>query len=186
VSVVTPRLAAAASLLGVLGAGCGGSGTGPGAPAVKTTALLPGPSGSGAEAGDSSGSAPSCTDRQVTATVATDRAAYGPGTTVTATTVLTNHSAQSCSLTVSARDPGFSVSGAAGEVWRACGPGQSCPLYERLIELPPGGHDTVSVTWDERTCTASACDGPRPAPGAYRMTAAWGGLASATTVFTLG
>jgi hypothetical protein len=190
VRLVTPGRAAAAGLLAVLGGGCGGtlSGAGHGSPVVETTARLAtaSPSAPGAGTGDRTGSTPGCTARQVTATASTDRPAYGPGTSVTAITVLTNRSAQSCTVTVSARDPGFSVSGTGGQVWRSCGPGQTCPLYERLVELPPGGQSSVSATWDERTCTASACDGPRPAPGAYRMTAAWSGLASASTFFTLG
>jgi hypothetical protein len=152
---------------------------------MDTTARLATPSLPAAGPADSPGAAPRCAAGQVTATVTTDRPAYRPGEVVQATSVLTNHSAQSCSLTVSARDPGFSVSGAAGEVWRSCGPGLSCPLYERLVELPPGGQDSASVTWDQHTCSASACDGPPPAAGPYRMTAAWSDLASATAVFTL-
>jgi hypothetical protein len=187
VSLVTSRAAAVAALVAALGPGCGSavSSTGHGAPARGTTARLAAPSASGASTAGSPGTAPSCTGRQVSATVSTDRPTYPPGETVGGTTVLTNHSAQPCSLTVSARDPGFSVSGAGGPVWQTCGPGQSCPLYERLVELPPGGRDSVSVTWDRHTCSASACGGPPAPAGVYRMTAAWSGLASATAVFTL-
>jgi hypothetical protein len=182
-----------AALLALLGTGCGATvnGTSGGGPAVDTTARLgtapPGASATpGAGTADSPGATPRCTPSQVTASVSTNRPAYPAGTPVTATTVLANHSAQPCSLSVSARDPGFSVSGGTGEVWQSCGPGQSCPLFERLAVLSPGGSQTVSTTWDQHTCSASACDGPPPPPGAYRMTATWSDLATATTVLTVG
>jgi hypothetical protein len=104
---------------------------------------------------------------------------------VSLSTTLTNHSAQACSLDVSPRDPAFSVSGGGGEVWRTCGPGQSCPLYERLVVLPAGGSRTETTSWDQHTCDASTCQGPPPPAGAYRETATWGDLGSASAPFTV-
>jgi len=100
-------------------------------------------------------------------------------------TTLTNHSSQPCSLSISAHDPGFSVNGSGGQVWRSCGPGQSCPLYERVVVLPPGGAQTASSSWDGHSCGASSCDGPPPPAGAYQGKGDWGGLGSASAAFTL-
>jgi hypothetical protein len=134
----------------------------------------------------SPGAASRCTAGEVTAGASTDRSAYRAGDPITLTTTLTNHSAQPCSLDVSPRDPQFTVSGGGGEVWRTCGPGQSCPLYERLVVLPAGGSRTETTSWNQHTCDASSCQGPPPPAGAYHETATWGDLGSASAPFTVG
>jgi hypothetical protein len=175
-------------------AGCGQASASPSAgnaaPAVQSTVTVTSvttasPASPGAPP-SSPGAAPRCTASQVTATASTDRPAYRPGDTVTLRTTLTNHSAQSCTLAVSPHDPAFSVSGGAGEVWRTCGPGQSCPLYERLVVIPAGGTNTESTAWNQHTCDQSSCAGPQAPSGAYRETATWGDLGSASAPFTVG
>ena len=175
-------------------AGCGQASASPpassAAPAVQSTVTVTSVTTaspvSPASAGSSPGGAPRCTAGQVTATASTDRPAYRAGDTVTLRTTLTNHSAQPCTLTVSPHDPAFSVSGGGGEVWRTCGPGQSCPLYERLVVIPAGGTNTESTAWNQHTCDQSSCTGPQAPPGAYRETATWAELGSASAPFTVG
>jgi hypothetical protein len=180
---------ALALLAGAL-AGCGGgvasSASSSAAPALDTTSRLLTAQPSAADPSATPGTAPRCTPAQVSAAASTDRPTYRQGDPVSLTTTLTNHSSQPCSLSVSAHDPGFSVSGGSGEVWRNCGPGQSCPLYERLVVLPPGGRQSVSAAWDQHTCGASACNGPPPPAGAYQAKADWADLGSATAPFTVG
>lgn len=172
-------------------AGCGQAAASPAAssaaPAVQSTVTITSVTTASANSAASPpGAAPRCTSGQVTAAASTDRPTYRSGDPVTLRTTLTNHSPQSCTLTVSPHDPAFSVSGGAGEVWRACGPGQSCPLYERLVVVPAGGTNTESTQWNQHTCDASSCTGPPPPAGAYRETATWGDLGSASAPFTVG
>ncbi len=155
-----------------------GSASAPAAPASSGTAAAAPPT--------SPEAASRCTAGEVTASASTDRPAYRAGDPITLTTTLTNHSAQACSLDVSPRDPQFTVSGGGGEVWRTCGPGQSCPLYERLVVLPAGGSRTETTSWNQHTCDASSCQGPPPPAGAYHETATWGDLGSASAPFTVG
>jgi hypothetical protein len=192
-TVVTRGVATAAAVLVVALAGCGQAAASPTAsgarPAVDTTSRLATPAppatASPAPPPASPGAAPRCTADRVTATASTDRPSYRSGDPVSLSTTLTNHSAQACSLDVSPRDPAFSVSGGGGEVWRTCGPGQSCPLYERLVVLPAGGSRTETTSWNQHTCDASSCQGPPPPAGAYRETATWGDLGSASAAFTV-
>jgi hypothetical protein len=172
-------------------AGCGQAVASPpsssAAPALESTVTVTSAnSASTSGAPGASSTASRCTASQVVAAASTDRPAYRPGDTVTLRTTLSNHSAQPCTLTVSSHDPAFSVSGGGGEVWRTCGPGQSCPLYERLVVLPAGGTNTETTTWNQHTCDQSSCAGPQAPSGAYRETATWGDLGSATAPFTVG
>jgi hypothetical protein len=170
--------------------GCGQAAASPAltsAPPAAAIATSPAPPATSAPTDPPPGSAPGCTADEVTATASTDRPTYRSGEQVTLRTTLANHSAQACSIDVSPRDPAFSVSqGGGGEVWRSCGPGQSCPLYERVVVLPAGGSRTETTAWNQHTCDASACQGPPPPTGTYRETATWGGLGSATAPFTVG
>ncbi len=192
-TVVSRGVATAAAVLAVALTGCGQAAASPppssALPAVTGTsrpaAVAPSASPSTA-APTSPGATSRCTAGEVTATASTDRPAYRPGDPITLTTTLTNHSSQACSLDVSPRDPQFSVSGGGGEVWRTCGPGQSCPLYERLVVLPAGGSRTETASWNQNTCDASSCQGPPPPAGAYREIATWGDLGSASAPFTVG
>jgi hypothetical protein len=185
-TVVSRGVATAAAVLTVTLTGCGQPVPGPAAsnavPVAAGTASAPVTSPG---APTSPEAASPCTAGEVTATASTDRPAYRAGDPVTLTTTLTNHSTQACSLDVSARDPAFSVSGGGGEVWRSCGPGQSCPLYERLVVLPAGGSRTETTSWNQHTCDASGCQGPPPSAGVYRETATWGDLGSASAPFTV-
>ncbi|HEV7465977.1 MAG TPA: hypothetical protein VGP96_06735 [Candidatus Dormibacteraeota bacterium] len=189
-TVVRRGVATAAAVLVVALTGCGqpparptASNAVPAAVGTMSRPAIVGPSATPSPA--SSGATSRCTAGEVTATASTDRPAYRTGDPVTLTTTLTNHSAQACSLDVSPRDPAFSVSGGGGEVWRTCGPGQSCPLYERLVTLPAGGSRTETASWNQHTCDASSCQGPPPPAGAYRETASWGDLGSASAPFTV-
>lgn len=188
-TVLSRGVVRGAAVLAVALAGCGQAVASPAAssaaPAVDTTSRLATTPPSSL-ASTSPGAASRCTAAQVTATAATDRPAYRTGDPITLSTTLTNHSAQACSLDVSPRDPAFSVSGGGGEVWRTCGPGQSCPLYERVVVLAPRSGRTETTSWNQRTCDASACQGPPPPAGAYRETATWGDLGSASAPFTVG
>jgi hypothetical protein len=180
-----------AAVLAVALAGCGQAAASPSAnaaaPALESTVTITSANSASATAAPSASSTASrCTASQLTVTATTDRPAYRAGDTVTLRTTVTNHSAQPCTLTVSSRDPAFSVSGGGGEVWRTCGPGQSCPLYERLVVVPAGGANTESVPWNQHTCDQSSCAGPQAPSGAYRETATWGDLGSATAPFTVG
>ena len=180
-----------AAVVAVGMAGCGQAAASPSAnaatPAVESTVTISSAnSASGTGSPPASSTASRCTASQVAIAASTDRPVYRPGDTVTLRTTLTNRSAQPCTLTVSSRDPAFSVSGGGGEVWRTCGPGQSCPLYERLVVLPAGGANTESVPWNQHTCDQSSCAGPQAPSGPYRETAAWGDLGSATAPFTVG
>ncbi len=65
-------------------------------------------------------------------------------------------------------------------------PGSSCPLYERQVVVPAGGTQTQTEPWNQHTCDASTCTGPPPPSGAYRGTASWGSLGSASAPFTVG
>ena len=181
----------AAAVVAVALAGCGQAAASPSAssagPAIESTVTVTSASSaSAASAPAASSTASRCTPSEVTATASTDRPAYRPGDAVTLRTTLTNHSAQPCTLTVSPHDPAFAVTGGGGEVWRTCGPGQSCPLYERLVVIPAGGANTESTSWNQHTCDQSSCGGPQAPPGAYRETATWGDLSSATAPFTVG
>lgn len=178
-------------MLAVALTGCGQAAASPSAnaaaPAVQSTETITSADSASATGGAAASSTASrCTASQVVVTASTDRPAYRPGDAVALRTSLTNHSAQPCTLTISSRDPAFSVSGGGGEVWRTCGPGQSCPLYERLVVLPAGGTNTESVTWNQHTCDQSSCTGPQAPSGAYRETATWGDLGSASAPFTVG
>ncbi|MEA2614745.1 MAG: hypothetical protein QOE72_528 [Chloroflexota bacterium] len=185
-TVVSRGVATAAAVLTVALTGCGQATARPAAgnavPAAVGTMSPPAIIGPSATP---SAAAPRCTAGEVTATASTDRPAYHAGDPVTLTTTLTNHSAQECSLDVSPRDPAFSVSGGGGEVWRTCGPGQSCPLYERLVTLPAGGSRTETAAWNQHTCDTTGCQGPPPPAGAYHETATWGDLGSASAPFTV-
>jgi hypothetical protein len=193
-TVVSRGVATAAAVLALALTGCGQAAARPAAsnavPAAVGTASVPAavlPSATPSAAAPASPGATSpCTAGEVTATATTDRPAYRAGDPVTLTTTLTNHSTQACTLDVSPRDPAFSVSGGGGEVWRTCGPGQSCPLYERLVTLPAGGSRTETASWNQHTCDASGCQGPPPPAGAYHETATWGDLGSASAPFTVG
>lgn len=171
-------------------AGCGQASASPSAssaaPAVQSTVTVTSVTTASPASPAPPGSASRCTAAQVTATASTDRPAYRPGDTVTLRTTLTNHSAQPCTLTVSPHDPAFTVSSGGGEVWRTCGPGQSCPLYERVVVVPAGGTNTESTAWNQHTCDQSSCAGPQAPPGAYRETATWGDLGSASAPFSVG
>ncbi|MEA2671134.1 MAG: hypothetical protein QOG45_1354 [Chloroflexota bacterium] len=183
-TVVRRGVATAAAVLTVTLTGCGQAVAGPAVsnavPAAVGTASAPATTPAAPPE-----AASRCTASEVTATASTDRPAYRAGDPITLTTTLTNRSTQACSLDVSPRDPAFSVSGGGGEVWRTCGPGQSCPLYERIVVLPGGGSRTETVSWNQHTCDASGCQGPPPPAGAYHETATWGDIGSASAPFTV-
>jgi hypothetical protein len=181
----------AAALVVVTLSGCGQAAASPAIGTVDTSshaaASVPAPAAPSDTPGSASGNAAPCAADQVTMTASTDRPTYPKGATVTLSTTLTNHSPQACSIALSAHNPAYSVSGSSGSVvWRTCGPGQSCPLYERQVVVPAGGTQTQTEPWTQHTCDASTCTGPPPPSGAYRGTASWGSLGSASAPFTVG
>jgi hypothetical protein len=106
-----------------------------------------------------------CRASEVTVTVATSRAAYGPGQTVQGSSTLENRSATTCLLPTRAF---FRIVNGAGK-----DVGSFAYTLEFRMPVPaePGKTFTSPFTWDQKDCAGPACT--QVPAGTYTVTADW-------------
>lgn len=106
-----------------------------------------------------------CAASEVKVTVATDRAAYGPGQTVQGSSTLENRSASACMLPTRAF---FRVTNGAG---KDVGSFAYTLEFRMPVRAEPGKTFTSTFTWDQKDCAGSAC--VQVPPGTYTAVADW-------------
>ena len=145
-------------------------------PSGSTTSpvLVPPPSTTVAPA---AGAAEPCPRSAVKVTVATDRAAYGPGQGVQGSSSLENRSATACLLPTRAF---FRITNGAG---KDVGSFAYTLEFRLPVRAEPGKTFTSTFTWDQKDCAGSAC--AQVPPGTYAAVADWteSGPYTGTTTF---
>ena len=106
-----------------------------------------------------------CRASDVKVTVATDRAAYGPGQTVQGSSTLENRSATACMLPTRAF---FRITNGAG---KDVGSFAYTLEFRMPVRAEPGKTFTSTFTWDQKDCAGPAC--AQVPPGTYTAVADW-------------
>ena len=156
-----------------------------GSPGSQSPGGQPGPSPQTAAPVASS----QCASSDLSYTTVTDRASYARGQQVAISLVVTNHANRPCDApSVCGVGPWASIVNRTGNVvWRSNPIAVACtnppPAPPRLA---PGQSTSYGAgTWDQSTCTSSACPGPLASPGTYRAIAHRGSTSATATRFTL-
>lgn len=121
---------------------------------------------------------PDCPSVDLTATAATDRAAYPDGTPVAITVSVLNSNASVCQFHPSLIGGGVAVQTSVGNpVWSPRPPATPPPYYRMA---PQQTVVVVSVSWDQRMCPppCTGSGGARPTRGSYRALPQVSGVAT--------
>ena len=166
------------------------SGTQAGSPTGQPGQTAPSPGQAGPSPQTAAPMASSqCASSDLTYTTVTDRSSYARGQQVAISLVVTNHANHPCDApSVCGVGPWASIVNRTGNVvWRSNPIAVACtnppPAPPRLA---PGQSTSYGAgTWDQSTCTSSACPGPLAPPGTYRAIAHRGSTSATATRFTL-
>jgi hypothetical protein len=151
---------------------------------VTVAPRTPAPSTKPAPSTPPATTAPLCTDAQLTLTVSTDAASYGPGATPRITLSAKNTSATACRRDVGAGAVELQVFSGADRIWSSddCSPSKATAL----ALLAPGGSQAVVKTWPGRRSTPQCAGSQAKAePGTYVVTARLGTLKKSSSSFAL-
>lgn len=129
-------------------------------------------------AGASSSPAPSCSTSAVKVLVTTNSHSYQPGSIVKMTFSVLNRSSSTCSITIGADSPSFTVMNSTNKIeWNNCfvlDRQGACPQYLAVHDLAPGARFSKVVAWDQRAGTPLN----RVAPGSYELSSRFSGSTS--------
>lgn len=131
-------------------------------------------------------SARNCSGSQVGISATVPQANYTPGTPITVTISLHNHSTRACRFNIGPFSPSFTLVNSSGTtVWASCwygGGPAPCAMYLIHRTLAPGATYRTHATWDQKTGHPDT----QVPPGVYRFSADYNGVAvRAHTAFSL-